>query len=207
MGCAGCSDCDPSAFHLHITIKDLPADEAAYHALLAKYGMKHLVVSNVFLTTGEAFIELIPTLTFKGPAIDALLELDHIADELRAIGCNVLRQKVESSPDFWRAKSGYLEAHIKVPSTEESYQAAVDNQIVVSRIHSRKIGDEYPLIILTFRSHDKTPEDFKAEIIKRLEPFQLETRNIILEYALYDSNPDLDSAWIGQYNVDAGSST
>lgn len=177
MSCAGCDDCPSDAWHLHITVASaVPALEGVAEAL----GYKLLTIENL-LWLGGSSTEYVPTAHFTGSYADALVKLFRDSCAFAAYGLVVLRAKIEGPPS--RVETAlYYEAHVKMHNNDPHSWGTVVTKLLppVSRANGRSI--------ITLR------RDSLTEVERMLgELYAPDTK---VEACAFDTNPDLDAAWI-----------
>lgn len=188
--CGGATCADPTAFQLHVTVAP-DSDPLRFHDACIVLGVRDLAVANT-LRSGERRSELLTSSTVRGTDVaGALAELRRIAHGLRTRGLRVVRQKIETAPPPHYVPGTYLECHVLV--TPGNWLALS----LVLNMHLSLTGQEKHY--LTLRSWDSSYGIFKRELdlkVSILEVHQARPQARRTEWALYDSNPELDEEWM-----------
>lgn len=205
FGCVGCDDCifhDGShgdcIYEIHITTNHKSA------LYVKGVGDAH-DIKIVDIHLGDmANNHVMTSQRFVGSHIDMLTECARIYSVFEKNGINVSRTKIEAFPSM-ELPFVYYETHIqlKIPKKEYDYIKSNLNYYLNEGWHfSRnafKSIDESYIYMITYRSYDKNIEKIEQEIINTcgmLDILQIKYEKIIKEQCVYDSNEDLDHAWM-----------
>ena len=205
-----------SGFEYHITVSGDDAAAARLAAWAAERGVKF---THIVLARGETVSQPMLTVRADGTAESVLADASAMAGELRAVGFEVTRVKVEASPfinafidafinafvnGLARAADRYFEHHIKLllpPSIDETVLAdlVTPHGAHLSRNARRVREDGRAERFVTQRCYRTGAEGAVAELDRLVEALR-QKGHIMLsverEYVVYDSNPAVDAGWI-----------
>lgn len=198
MGCAGCEDCDNTAWHLHVTVdREDRTNTGLWRGTsldvdCARIGAKPVRVTNVIWPWGgDSYEEIIPTLSVRGTEERATADLISFCAQLLRWDYKILRAKIEGAPTLARPERAlYWETHVKydhVVGVRASLECA---KIPVSMVR----GSREDVLIATLRG---SREEILAAAA-RLPCQQHILEKPRLEACVLDTNRGMDSRWLGQ---------
>lgn len=199
----------------------LPVEWHRFIATCEGFGLKALWIENLHvqtITSPTTFAQLdvittanqefITQSVSRGTYQEALEQLEYHSFGLMANGYNVIRAKIEVAPwdpmvpteEQWiptAPSPNYFETHIKLPQLDTETQQKEMLRLVRNR--GAHISRSVPkgTSIATLRDHNLTLQGFQYivdQFITSLARYDLGRADI--EYAVYDTNPDLDNEWM-----------
>ncbi|MNK09947.1 hypothetical protein D3C87_279560 [compost metagenome] len=196
-------------YEIHVTVRTF--DIEGFKRRCGEIGVKPIVLD---LQTRSGSIEDVMTSSkFQGDDDSVIDELDLIVEGLQDAGFEVVRQKIEAAP--WHPLApqdgtaipldgAYFEAHIPIFLTSPN-DSSLDKLRVFPDLHlSRnkfKMYDNGSCVqMCTYRRHDigrKTFENHVEDYANGLLQLGFSLRrNPEIEFCLYDTNVQHDSAWL-----------
>jgi NTP pyrophosphatase (non-canonical NTP hydrolase) len=161
-------------------------------------------------------VDMMTASVHYGDNTSAQKEVDRITSELKDKGYNVLRAKIETVPwhpaapsafdqDYEAPEHTYFESHLRVITTRDRREELLDiakrRNAHLSRNWFKKMKDDQYIIMMTLREYDEVREGFELLVSNLKEDLELEdfvVDKAEIEFALYDTNNDHDSKWIGK---------
>lgn len=212
MSCAGCDDCPNNHWHLHATVKreSFNNDWKRHFATdCERIGVRPVRVMNIChdadgwfdpkkrKPTFQSYEECIPTLSISGNEDAAARALGKMARMLGEMHYKVTRLKMEASPNVASLKRMlYAETHIKVKNIMGLRAHASILRVPVSRrVPLFDDGDGHFIVTGRYQQIDQC-HDFIEKMKKEFKHGVIEEPRV--EIAIYDSNPELDKAWLAQ---------
>lgn len=210
MTCAGCEDCQfqyenvPSDYHeIHITVN---ADRTA--EFLEVCEAQQIKAINVYsISHGGAVIrEPMTSQRFKGTTTEALEESSRISTMLVQAGFELLRAKIETTPTnpIWEQQlgqsEGYWESHISVSVPMERHAAFLDQMRVQPNLYVSKNVKKPNTWMVTVRGYGCTASEFQDQTEQHKQQLLqqgLDIDRTFVEYCWFDTNSELDAAWMG----------
>ena len=197
---------------LHVTADPATTDPQLFREVCGRLGIKAHVIYNE-TPQGETTADYLTGSDYQCTSAESVVELGRIATGLQSAGLQVVREKIETVPwhplapksasDTQRPGS-YFESHFTLPDLptvhgrrilqwqgEPFYISTTDNK--------RRDG----LLFATLRHYNSTAEEF-CQTIEELHSAlsqQIVVEYPAIEYAMYDSNPSHDRAWIDSYRA------
>lgn len=196
---------------IHVTASPETTDEEQFRQACGDLGVKaHVILNEV--PSGEAQVDYLTGSEVNGRSGEAFTELRRISAGLRAEGIDVVREKIETTPWHPMAPKSsldklppdtYFECHFTLPDlpTVHGFRALEWGGVpfLISTTESKR---QAGLLFATMRHYISTAgafvenvNDIYASLSKQLDDLKPPT----VEFALYDSNPDHDNAWIDAY--------
>ena len=202
MSCGGCTDCDPTAFHIHVTV----AKNSMFKEICGLLKLKPIEISNVIFGAenhlNQSYEEQIATETFRSSSLLAATErMEEITDLLKRLGLDVVREKIEGPPWINAGEFRYAEAHIKIRESQAwNWGRALRLPMSLNVNRDRLRSDA----ILTVRSQpDESMDVYIArlkEVIGTVSSWESDAPALPpIEFAFVDTNPDLDTNWMKQW--------
>lgn len=201
MTCAGCEKClfeepqESLIYEIHITVDNLESFSDNCYEI----GVKPIIID-----LGENIpTQVMTSSTVRGSDASALAMASHLSSIFKDRGYNVIRAKIETVP--WHPKAAcpdpnqYFECHfgVKLPcdETQLKFWAKTFN-LHYSRNAMKQ--DHQKVQMLTYRLHGQRDmfEEHVGKIKKYLEMSGFELEKVITEFALYDTNVELDRQWL-----------
>lgn len=195
-------------FEFHITVS---GDDAA--GLAAWAGERGVKFTHIVLARGETVSQPMLTVRGAGTAEAVLADAEAMAGELREVGFQVARVKVESSPfaDGVPATAEqavddkYFEHHLKLLLPPGADEAALADLVMPHGAHlsrnARRVRDDGRAErFVTQRCHRVGTDTAVADLdrlIATLHDAGHELVGVEREYVVHDSSPAVDAGWIG----------
>jgi hypothetical protein len=191
-------------FEYHLTVS---GDDAAAAGLAAWAAQRGVKFTHILLARGKTVSQPMLTVRADGTAESVLADASAMAGELRAVGFEVTRVKVEASPfidGLARTADRYFEHHIKLllpPSIDESALADVvtPHGAHLSRNARRIREDGRAERFVTQRCYRTGTAGAVAELDRLIEALRDAGHTMLSverEYVVYDSDPAVDAGWI-----------
>lgn len=199
-------------YEIHVTVK-APVDIEKFKTLCGKIKVKPIVL-DLIKNNETAMIDVMTSSKMEGTFTQAVIHSGRIALKLMVNDFKVIREKIETVP--WHPtvptienglrlmKNHYFESHIQIITSAERKDElnliAEQVNAHLSRNYFKKVSDKEFIIMLTYRKHTGTIEEFKLDIemIKfMLEAKKFEFQKVEIEYALHDTKLSHDKVWIG----------
>lgn len=201
--CVGCVDCafvtpqTELVYEIHITVDN----NENFIDDCYEFGIKPVIIN-----MGDEIPEHVMTSsTVKGNDANAHAAASNFANLFRSKGYEVKRVKIETvpwHPEASRPKSSqYFETHfaISLPCDEKKLKFWADN-LGLHYSRNRLKQGEASVQMLTYRNYNSLSSfDKNVKSIKGyLEYDGFKIAKVIQEFALYDSNVDLDQQWLNK---------
>lgn len=201
------ADLNSLDFEIHITISEAD-DIDTFRADCHSIGVKPIVLD--LYTEDQTILDVMTSSRFRGSTKDVMRHTKHLAAQLREMGYNVVREKIETVPWHPAAMvsptkpSAYFEAHIAFEDgrSEALREFALANNIHLSKNAMKKGNDA--VIMGTYRvdATEITSREFNStvdNICKKAETVGLGIRSRPhTEYSLWDTNEMHDGEWINE---------
>lgn len=171
----------------------------------------------------ESFEDLQTSSVIRGTLSDVWAELDRIREGLTEAGFTVIREKVETCPEYPDAPAlskesqempigCYFEAHIPVEMPNDSWlESRLERLGEIAKQHSAhlsrnafKAEEEVAIFMVTLRDHHSPLEGFEWAKCKLEDCLYSEGFNTaspfsaIIEFVVHDSNLAHDDKWVGK---------
>lgn len=191
-------------FEIHITIRNADRDKFVQDCL--ELSVKPIILD--LYNDQEVIADIMTSSKFVGTTTSAMRYCRDLAQSLRELGHEVVREKIETVPWHPAARikdhhdDRYFEAHLAFvnPDMDDLSEFSKTHNIHMSRNTMKK--DSRSVLMGTYRisAQSTTPEDF----IQHIDDLCLSAQDIGLvissrphtEYSLYDDNQRHDSDWI-----------
>jgi|TARA_R110000851_G_scaffold287679_1_gene441725 hypothetical protein len=214
-----CANCDNCMFETSNTI---PTDLHEIHVTVESEGnnSRFIDVCNannikpiVIMYTSnhkETCLDPMTSLRTEGPCQDVATHASKIAQLLTKEGFNVLRTKIETTPNNAEAQTynGYYESHLAV-KTHLNFEGNLrhlvsnyrfdDNIMPHISTNAFKMGNATKTIMITHRRTGVSLEKFNNEVNtlrNDIEKHKFNVDRIIVEYCWYDTNLAHDDSWM-----------
>ena|SRR3990167_8586889 len=188
-------------FEIHITVTQ-PCNEQKFIETCKLLQVKPVLIE---LPYGESPKQLMTSSWTKGNETTAIQTANELANKLRTEGYSVSRVKVEACASnegvplhpLYGSKR-YFEFHLKINIEDE---AVLNDSIAPYHGHlsASSLKSQPNIKFVTLRMYDKGKIE-ALQILQKLVEEISTTRNTILathrEYAVYDSNINLDAGWV-----------
>lgn len=197
-------------YEIHVTVQ-APVDMNKFKAVCGELKVKPIVL-DLMKDEQTSIIDVMTSSVSVGTFNQAILKSGWIMIRLLENDFKVVRRKIETVP--WHPsvptiengikgrKEHYFESHIQIVTTEDrkSELNFIAKQVKahLSRNYFKRVSDDQYIIMLTYRKHTGTIEEFEKDIemIKfMLEAKKFEFKKIEIEYALYDTKLSHDDIW------------
>jgi hypothetical protein len=205
----------------HVTANPNTTDPDYFKYVCGHTGVKAHVIYNELPGGGEV-VDLLTGSTLRGTTSQAYRKLGFVAGSLQASGIDVVREKIETVPehplaptslDVETTEGGYFEAHFTIPDFDGLHERRLlryrGEAFYLSTTDSKRANG---LLFATMRDYHTTAEEFVARINAIYEaiapqlinePFDF--KKPVVEFALFDSNPNHDIDWVNAYRDAAAS--
>lgn len=200
-------------FEYHCTFAESNFSYDDLKIICAKYGAKFIELE-LELQDKSIVYEYMTSSIYYGKNSDAIQMCEDLATNLEKEGLIVIRKKVETvawhpqAPQAYptELKAGYFEAHIEIPIIKDNMpfyyvglkRCSQEFNAVFSR-NVAKQSDEHYIQMATIREYRTNRTAFEKKVneyIDELNKMKLNVSVPLLEYCLYDTNPELDNKWI-----------
>jgi NTP pyrophosphatase (non-canonical NTP hydrolase) len=190
-------------FEIHLTVGEA-TDLTAFCADCVDLGVKPIILD--LYTPGQTIKDIMTSSTFKGTTTEVVRHAKDLADDLRARGYDVVREKIETAP--WhpaalhqpRRPSRYFEAHLAFRAKRAEVEAFAEKHGVhLSANMMKKRGKQVVMGTYRVDARETTAVDFAAAVdnIRAAATEAGFTVNPpIVEYSLSDTKENHDSEWI-----------
>ena len=199
-------------YELHVTVDGKGVDVKKFKNDCKKLGVKPVLIA-LQDKAGVIFDgQLMTSSRVAGETDDvAYKEVKRIANGLMKMGYNVIREKIEASPNhpevdkLPRPRERYLESHLQVITNKERLkklgEIARKHNAHLSRNAFKELGDEF-INMLTLRDWNSSLNEFEKKLdnlIKDLNEngFKLAEQPEI-EFSIYDTRYNLDDEWLNK---------
>lgn len=197
---------------IHVTVNRIATNPDYFADVCADLGVKAHVIYNE-MPNGKTVMDYLTSSEHVGITRGAFQEMGRIATGLKAAGIEVVREKIESSPEHPRAprepgiaqKQGtYFENHFTLPDLPTTHGWKLlqwkGNPLLISTTDNKRRDGK---IFATLRDYDTTSEEFVTSIngLYTALSSHVEVSPPKVEYAVYDSNPDHDKEWVDSYQA------
>lgn len=202
----------PIPFEIHVTVRD--AQMEAFKNACTSLNVKPIFLDLQNETGNTVFHDLMTSSVHMGNNRSVYYELRRIADGLKELGFNVVREKIEAAPWHPAApsekhisqvmpKDCYFECHFAVIANEETIgklrEVAYTQDMHLSRNIFKKLDGGFFKIMTTYRRYNGSYEKFKDEVTKisdRLKLNEFEIDKTIIEFSVYDTKVSHDATWL-----------
>lgn len=206
---------DLMPYEIHVTVSaEDGIDIKKYKQDCAEIGVKPIVLALQGKDGGKVMDDVMTSSTIYGNNGEAFEEMKRIAINLKLLGYNVIREKIEAS--YWHPKAPfmadgdttmpegcYFECHLNIACTKDRLQV-LRNIAEVSDAHLSRnafkiFNDGTFTIMMTYRSYYQMYEQFEHHVnmIKgQLVAQSFEVEKEIVEFAVYDTKIDHDKKWL-----------
>lgn len=198
-------------YELHVTVK--ADDLERFRADCAKIGVKPIVLDLQDYAGGSVMQDVMTSSKFTALPKRYATELNRVVEELRELGYEVVRTKVEAAPynpvcpsevnDIIKRRGQYFEAHFRVKTLEHELPRLRKHCECLDAHLSKNIfkkDQEGITILITYRHYRGTIEGFQdiVDLVGRsLKHKGFEVDKTEVEFVVYDSNGNHDDAWTG----------
>lgn len=189
-------------FEIHITVKE--AEVEPFMEDCSAIGVKPIILD--LYTDGGPIKDVMTSSRFRGSTMEVMRHTKDLANEIRDLGYEVVREKIETVPWHPAAmvhapkQSAYFEAHIAFTPDERLRAFAELHDVHMSRNAMKKGADVVAMGTYRVSADLTSPEKFKTmveKICKSAELVGLKVRSRPhVEYSLWDTNEQHDKAWI-----------
>lgn len=194
---------------IHVTV-DPESNPDHFRAACDAIGVKAHIIYNE-TPQGETSVDLLTGSDYTCSSAEAFTELGKIASGLHGYGLEVVRQKIETVPQHPAAPvrpdqvgrpGAYFESHFTLPDLPTIHEGKTLHYkgvpFYISTTDSKRAQG---LLFATMRYYDATSGEFCRTIDNLYDALseQLKLSKPTVEYALYDSNPKHDKAWVESY--------
>lgn len=209
---------DVYPFQIHLTVEtfdplhsDINPYTAFFYYCKGMGILKPLMITNIKKNTKQrkspgfgpdpdVMIEFITVTNITGTTEQAVEKLQNLKDRMIKDNWYLSRWKIETVP--WHpsashpkdASGQYFESHIKINGsdwdTDQLNMFAWNNGAHISFGKSR---------FFTLRDYDTNRQDFQKVVdnfVTKLDEQGIKHEKVIVEFAFFDSNPDLDAKWM-----------
>lgn len=196
------ADLDALDFEIHITVREAEVD--SFKEDCATLGVKPIVLD---LYTGSTTIKDVMTSSrFRGNTTEVMRHTKGLAEKLREMGYDVVREKIETVPWHPAAmanhtrSSAYFEAHIAFEPDSRLKEFASQHNVHLSRNAMKKGSDTVMMGTYRVDATETNARSFNntvENICKRAELVGLRIKSKPhTEYSLWDTNEHHDGEWI-----------
>lgn len=196
---------------MHVTVDPSSTDPAIFQEACSDLGIKAHVIENE-MPGGETVTDYLTGSDMVGRSSEAFAELGRIAGGLRASGLKVVREKIETVPwhpmspktNLDRLPDGtYFECHFTLPDLPTihgfRYLQWGDVPFLISTTENKRNAG---LLFATMRHYITTAGAFVENVEGIHKSLSQQLKDIakpVVEFSLYDSNPDHDRDWVDAY--------
>lgn len=201
-------------YEFHVTVNLNNSDVEEFKTACQKIGVKPILL-DLHLDSGACIKDMMTSSTIMGTDKEAFEELNRISTELTEFGFDIVRRKIETVPWHPNAPTNkgnttmpeycYFECHLKTKCNH-------DNRPLLAKIASthkahlssnvfKKIDNENFSIMITLREYDSVYESFLEHLHtlnEALENNNFQVEKEIVEFSMFDSKVQHDSAWINE---------
>lgn len=206
----------PVPYEIHITVTNTVTNRQSFKDACKSLNVKPIVLD---LQMGPNCVEDVMTSSKHfGDNATAYFEMVRISKGLKALGFEVIREKIETVPwhpsapsiqygNFMPEKS-YFECHLGVFVPEsERYQSDVDTLTNIAKMTGAhksknvfKVVEGGSIQMITLRDYVSPREIFEdkvADLRNKLDECGFKVDSHITEFAVYDTNTAHDNKWTG----------
>lgn len=184
-------------YQLHVTVTVNSSTDFVIYC--KEHDLKPLALKN--FGKGKSYNEYLTSSGYKGDVRGARRELDRIVSNFTDHGWKVVRKKIETVPWHPSAESPfpsmYFEAHINIDLKDRDGFTEVASKAGLNL--SRNLMKSDDRIIGTIRQRGTTRSQFDKKVEKAIEILYVHgfvAEKLVTEFAIFDSNPDLDKNWL-----------
>lgn len=209
-------------FEAHITVRasrDGSRDEVSRFAGWCEaVGVKHVLIA---LPRGVCTFQPMTSTYHRGELADVGADVFRLAREIHAAGFDVSRVKLEATGanvglpqtarEALRAPNGYFEFHMKVVLRDAIERAALEAVVRPFGAHlsrnARFVGEdgseERFVTLRAYRVGQQEAESMFRALDAAVREHGLRASHRLTEYAVFDSNAELDAGWLDDEEVAA----
>lgn len=182
-------------FESHITIEvTSEVDVEKFKKICEELKVKHIII-NLGSDTPK---QVMTSHTFRSTTLKSAIEVvKEQSNTLQVVGFKVLREKLEAEPRCVTELGlpyHYAETHLLFETSK------LVGKVLPACIHKSSNEFKEGFTFLTYR----TTKDIDSELLELFKEFpflSLFSNKLEIEYAVYDSNEDLDAKWMSNGSI------